>query len=63
MGGGRSRPARQEHSADDEGPAMAKRMLGKSLEIEAQILQALSPQELRTTRAALEKIARRLTEV
>jgi len=46
-----------------KGRAMAKRMLGKSLEIEAQILQALSPQELRTTRAALEKIARRLTEV
>ncbi len=46
-----------------KGRAMAKRMLGKSLEIEAQILQALSPEELRTTRAALEKIARRLTEV
>lgn len=46
-----------------KGRAMAKRMLGKSLEIEAQILQALSHEELRTTRAALEKIARRLTEV
>ncbi|XQU71782.1 MarR family transcriptional regulator [Cupriavidus sp. H18C1] len=46
-----------------KGRAMAKRMLRKSLEIEAQILDALSPEELRTTRAALEKIARRLTEV
>lgn len=46
-----------------KGRAMARRMLAKSLEIEAQILEVLSPEELRTTRAALEKIARRLTEV
>ena len=46
-----------------KGRAMARRMLGKSLEIEAQILEALSADELRTTRTALEKIARRLTEV
>ncbi|MCA7082553.1 MarR family transcriptional regulator [Cupriavidus cauae] len=45
------------------GRAMARRMLRKSLEIEAQILEALSPEELQTTRSALEKIARRLTEV
>ncbi|MBY4897161.1 MarR family winged helix-turn-helix transcriptional regulator [Cupriavidus sp. AU9028] len=46
-----------------EGRAMAERMVAKSLEIEAQILQTLSPAELQTTRQALEKISRRLDEI
>ena len=44
----------------DEGRAMAERMVGESLAIEAQILEVLSPAEMRATREALEKIARRL---
>lgn len=45
------------------GQTMAERMVAKSLEIEAQILHTLTPAELRTTREALEKIARRLDEL
>lgn len=47
----------------DAGRTMAERMVAKSLEIEAQILQTLSPAELQTTRLALEKISRRLDEI
>ncbi|CAG9166662.1 MarR family winged helix-turn-helix transcriptional regulator [Cupriavidus respiraculi] len=47
----------------DEGRVMAARMVGESLAIEAQILDALSPAEMRATREALEKIARRLDEL
>lgn len=47
----------------DEGRALAKRIVAQSLAIETQILQTLSPAELGTTRASLEKIARRLDEL
>lgn len=47
----------------DEGQSMAERMVSKSLEIEAQILDTLTADELRITRQALEKITRRLDEL
>jgi len=42
-----------------EGRSLAERIVAKSLEIEASLLAGLTPDELRTTRQALEKIARR----
>lgn len=42
-----------------EGRSLAERIVAKSLEIEADLLAGLTPGELRTTRQALEKIARR----
>ncbi|TWG87274.1 MarR family transcriptional regulator for hemolysin [Cupriavidus gilardii J11] len=47
----------------DEGQSMAERMVSRSLEIEAQILETLTADELRITRQALEKITRRLDEL
>ena len=42
-----------------QGRALAERIVAKSLEIEASLLDDLTAQELRITRQALEKIARR----